>query len=234
MANKANGTLTTTAPATAPATPTLQQIISSLQTAAANSTPATLHNVLTQAQAYAKAMPNTPAKNAAVIALGGYNVGGWRKTALQHIAAAFGLVPFVGTHSKPISPNTPKVVGQQAYFYGNANVATIAAAAYSAIFTAANKAGNAALRTARTSAKTANTKAANGRLQENVYNIVMETVLASLASVTPTAPAAALQAAFKQAYPAATVAKGGMVLNGAYNLQAYNPLNNGLAMVKIN
>ena len=233
MANNTTGTPNTMAPATTSATPTLQQIISSLQTAVANSTPATLHNVLTQAQAYIKAMP-TSTQNAAVLALGGYNVGGWRKTALQHIAAAFGLVPFVGTHSKPISPNTPKVVGQQAYLYGPANVAAIAAAAYSAIFTAANKAGNAALRTARTSAKTANTKAANGRLQENVYNIVMETVLASLASVTPTPPTSALQAAFKQAYPAATVAKGGMVLNGAYNLQAYNPLNNGLAMVKIN
>lgn len=231
-ANKATtATAATNATATAAS---LQAITSLLQTTAANATVSTLHNVLLAAQKQVATMPATTAL-ASVLAIGGYNCGGWRKTALQHVAAAFGLVPFIGNHTtKPAVYNQPKTIGQQAYFYGNANAANVAAIAYNAIFIVANKAGNAALRAARTTAKANKTKAANGNLQVNVYNMVMQQVLASLASIKPMPPAGTLVRQFAQTYPQTTVAGGGMVLNGAYHTASYSPTTNGLPMVKIN
>lgn len=214
----------TVQPATVQA-PTMQALIAQYSTmVATHTTPATLHNVLLQAQAQAATLP--AAALTTVQAQSGYNAGGWRKPLMQAVAAALGVVPVLVWQAT--NPANPKQVGQQPAFYGNANHANLAAAVYMALYSWGNVQGNKALRLARAQGKAAGkTGQAGNRLQVNVYNNVCAAILAALSNV----PAATIPANVLTGYASlnAKPAKGGIVFNGAYNTQLYN---GNIAMVK--
>ena len=191
---------------------------------ATHATPATLHNVLLQAQAQAQTLP--AAALSTVQAQSGYNAGGWRKPLMQAVAAAVGVVPVLVWQAT--NAQNPKQVGQQPAFYGHANHANLASAVYMALYNWGNVQGNKALRLARAQGKAAGkTGQAGNRLQVNVYNNVCAAILASLQAV----PAATVPAAVQAGYKALNTvpAKGGIVFNGAYNTNLYN---GNIAMVK--
>ena len=236
MANTTNKPTTTSAKASAtPATlatpvqavqaPNLQTLIAQYSAMVATHTsPATLHNVLLQAQAQAQTLPTSA--NTTVQAQSGYNAGGWRKPLMQAVAAAVGVVPVLVWQAT--NSANPKQVGQQPAFYGSTNHANLAAAVYMALYNWGNVQGNKALRVARAQGKAAGkTGQAGNRLQVNVYNNVCAAILASLQAV----PAATVPAAVQAGYKALNVvpAKGGIVFNGAYNTNLYN---GNIAMVK--
>ena len=205
--------------------PNLQTLIATYAAAVAtHATPATLHNVLLQAQAQAKTLPTSAL--ATVQAQSGYNAGGWRKPLMQAVANALGVVPVLVWQAT--NPANPKQVGQQPAFYGPANLANLASAVYMALYTWGNVQGNKALRIARAQGKQAGkTGQAGNRLQVNVYNNVCASILQALGN----APAVAVPANVLAGYKAlnAVPAKGGIVFNGAYNTQLYN---GNIAMVK--
>ena len=224
---------TTSAKASASATPavqavqapTMQALIATYAAAvAAHATPATLHNVLLQAQAQAQTLPTSAL--ATVQAQSGYNAGGWRKPLMQAVAAAIGVVPVLVWQAT--NPANPKQVGQQPAFYGPANHANLASAVYMALYNWGNVQGNKALRLARAQGKAqGKTGQAGNRLQVNVYNNVCASILQALGNVPAVAVPAAVQAGYKALN--AVPAKGGIVFNGAYNTQLYN---GAIAMVK--
>lgn len=221
-------TPTTSKPTTSKPTtqaPTMQALIAQYSTmVASHTTPATLHNVLLQAQAQAKTLPTTTPT--LVQAQSGYNAGGWRKPLLQAVAQAIGVVPVLVWQAT--NSANPKQVGQQPAFYGNTAHANLASAVYMALYNWGNVQGNKALRIARAQGKQAGkTGQAGNRLQVNVYNNVCASILQALSN----APAVAVPANVLAGYKAlnAVPAKGGIVFNGAYNTQLYN---GNIAMVK--
>lgn len=215
----------TNQPATPTQAPNLQTLIATYASATAtHATPATLHNVLLQAQAQAQTLPT--ANLALVQAQSGYNAGGWRKPLMQAVANALGVVPVLVWQATNTS--NPKQVGQQPAFYGNANIANLASAVYMALYNWGNVQGNKALRIARAQGKQAGkTGQAGNRLQVNVYNNVCASILQALSNV----PAISVPANVLAGYATlnAKPAKGGIVFNGAYNTQLYN---GNIAMVK--
>ena len=205
--------------------PNLQTLIATYAAAVAtHATPATLHNVLLQAQAQAATLPTAAAVT--VQAQSGQNAGGWRKPLMQAVAAAVGVVPVLVWQATNIA--NPRQVGQQPAFYGPANHANLASAVYMALYNWGNVQGNKALRVARAQGKASGkTGKAGDRLQVNVYNDVCAAILASLQAV----PAVTVPAAVLAGYNALKTvpAKGGIVFNGAYNTQLYN---GKVAMIK--
>lgn len=223
---KASATPATLAtPVQAVQAPNLQALIAQYAAAVAtHATPATLHNVLLQAQAQAATLPTSALTT--VQAQSGYNAGGWRKPLMQAVAAAVGVVPVLVWQATNTS--NPKQVGQQPAFYGNANHANLASAVYMALYNWGNVQGNKALRVARAQGKASGkTGLAGNRLQVNVYNNVCAAILASLQAVPAVTVPAAVQAGYKALN--AVPAKGGIVFNGAYNTTLYN---GNIAMVK--
>ena len=220
----ASATPATVQPATVQA-PNLQSLIATYAAAVAtHATPATLHNVLLQAQAQAATLPTAAAIT--VQAQSGYNAGGWRKPLMQAVAAAVGVVPVLVWQAT--NTQNPKQVGQQPAFYGHANHANLAAAVYMALYNWGNVQGNKALRLARAQGKAqGKTGQAGNRLQVNVYNNVCASILQALGN----APAVAVPASVQAGYKALNTvpAKGGIVFNGAYNTALYN---GNIAMVK--
>lgn len=222
---KASASATVAPTTSATVAPTLQTLIASYASATAtHTTPATLHNVLLQAQAQAQTLPT--ANLALVQAQSGYNAGGWRKPLMQAVAQALGVVPVLVWQAT--NSANPKQVGQQPAFYGNANHANLASAVYMALYNWGNVQGNKALRVARVQGKASGKSGqAGNRLQVNVYNNVCAAILAALSNV----PAATVPAAVLAGYKTLNTvpAKGGIVFNGAYNTQLYN---GNIAMVK--
>ena len=223
---KASATPATLAtPVQAVQAPNLQTLIATYAAAVAtHATPATLHNVLLQAQAQAATLPTSALTT--VQAQSGYNAGGWRKPLMQAVAAAVGVVPVLVWQATNAA--NPKQVGQQPAFYGPANLANLASAVYMALYNWGNVQGNKALRLARAHGKAAGkTGQAGNRLQVNVYNNVCASILQALGAVPAVTVPAAVQAGYKALN--AVPAKGGIVFNGAYNTALYN---GNIAMVK--
>lgn len=236
MANTTKGTTTTTSAKasantatvqpTAPApAPQMHALITAYNNMVATHTaPATLHNVLLQAQAQAQTLPF--ANPAVVQAVSGYNAGGWRKPLMQAVANALGVIPVLVW--QPTNSANPKQVGQQPAFYGLANHANLASAVYMALYNWGNVQGNKALRLARAQGKAqGKTGMAGNRLQVNVYNNVCASILQALGNVPAMPVPATVQAGYKALHT--VPAKGGIVFSGAYNTQLYN---GNIAMLK--
>ena len=205
--------------------PTMQALIAQYSAiVATHASPATLHNVLLQAQAQAQTLPTSALTT--VQSASGYNAGGWRKPLMQAVAGAIGVVPVLVWQAT--NSASPKQIGQQPAFYGPANLANLASAVYMALYNWGNVQGNKALRLARAQGKAqGKTGQAGNRLQVNVYNNVCASILQVLGNVPAVAVPANVQAGYKALKT--VPAKGGIVFNGAYNTTLYN---GNIAMVK--